>query len=58
MKKEYNTPKAEKIDFDYVETVVASEGAKPESVPATPLQPASIVYVNWILLDPLCSPRD
>ncbi|MBR3738859.1 MAG: hypothetical protein IKN04_00190 [Clostridia bacterium] len=27
MKKEYEEPKAEKIDFDYSETVVASESA-------------------------------
>ena len=28
MKKEYNTPKAEKLDFNYQETVVASGGLK------------------------------
>ena len=28
MKKEYDTPKAEKLEFDYTSTVVASTGGK------------------------------
>ena len=28
MKKDYNTPKAEKLEFDYTTTVVASNGGK------------------------------
>ena len=28
MKKDYNTPKAEKLEFDYTQTVVASNGGK------------------------------
>ena len=28
MKKEYDTPKAEKLEFDYTSTVVASNGGK------------------------------
>lgn len=28
MKKEYNTPMAEKVQFDYTETVMASKGHK------------------------------
>ena len=28
MKKQYETPKAEKLDFDYTDTVTASDGKK------------------------------
>lgn len=48
MKKMYEAPKAEKMEFNYMETVVASDTPEPEpeqeetptSVPATPLFPA------------------
>ena len=54
MKKMYETPKAEKMEFNYVETIVASntqepeQEEKPESVPATHLVPAEFHWpAEW-----------